>query len=128
MIKALICTGIVSAAASLHAGTRFDSPVLGLELELHRQFLRQHGLEADTPALAKDAYVENYKIQKGENLWSMSQVLYGDGTYWPHVWAQNQSITNPHLIRPGHTLQFLMGSEDDTPAFRFTEEGEEGGV
>src|SRR5262249_21631737 len=52
--------------------------------------------------------------------------LYGDGNFWPRVWAQNQAISNPHLIRPGHTLQFILGSEDDTPSFRISEEGEQG--
>ena len=109
----------------------FDSPDLALEKELHRQFLNR-GLDSsrDTPApvqtLAPDAYVESHKIQAGESLWSLSRLLYGDGNYWPRVWAENKSITNPHLIRPGHELQFLMGSEDDTPAFRISEEGEDG--
>lgn len=124
MLKLLITAGLASAPAA-HA--TFDPPDLSFELELHRQYLRSTGMQADTPHLAKDAYLENYKIQQGETLWSLSHVLYGDGNYWPRVWAQNHGITNPHLIRPGHMLQFLMGSEDDTPAFRFTEEDDENG-
>lgn len=129
MLKTLLCTGLLAATAV--GRPHFDKPDLRLEAELHRQFLRlQSGdpsFEKPSP-LAPDAYVEDYRIQKGETLWSMSEVLYGDGAYWPRVWAQNQNVGNPALVRPGHTLQFLMGSEDDTPAFRFTEEGGEGGV
>jgi hypothetical protein len=118
----VLLAGILPAQAA-----SFDAPNLGYELELHRQYMRSQGQVADGP-MAKDAYVENYDIQRGETLWSLSKILYGDGAYWPRVWAQNNGITNPHLIRPGHQLQFLMGSEDDTPAFRFTESGEETGV
>lgn len=125
MLKPFLCTFAIGASVVATAAARFDPPDLSLELELHRQFLRQHdGAEAAAP-LAKDAYVERYRIQNGETLWSLSQTLYGDGNYWPRVWAQNHGITNPHLIRPGHQLQFLMGSEDDTPAFRFSEDGDE---
>lgn len=124
MLKILCAAGLLAVTA--HAAVKFDPPDLSLELELHRQHMRRQGLEADVPQLAKDAYVENYRIQNGETLWSLSQILYGDGAYWTRVWSQNRGITNPHLIRPGHTLQFLLGSEDDTPAFRFTEEDEEG--
>jgi hypothetical protein len=42
------------------------------------------------------------------------------------VWAQNRGITNPHLVRPGHKLELLLGSEDQAPAFRFSEEGDAG--
>ncbi|NJL24233.1 MAG: LysM peptidoglycan-binding domain-containing protein [Calothrix sp. SM1_5_4] len=123
MLRILICAGLSSAG--IVAAARFDPPDLTYEAELHRQFLRARKMESvlAVPSLAKDAYVENYRIQQGETLWSLSRILYGDGNYWPRVWSQNSMITNPHLIRPGHTLQFLMGSEDDTPAFRITEEG-----
>lgn len=106
---------LVSAPALAVAS--FDPPDLNYEYQLHRQFLKANGQGAvSNPS----GLSENYKIQKGETLSSLSQLLYGDGSYWPRVWAQNR----PHLVRPGHHLQFLMGSEDDTPAFRFSEDAE----
>lgn len=100
----------------------FDPPDLNYEYQLHRQFLKANGQgSVSNPS----GLSENYKIQKGETLWSLSEMLYGDGNYWPRVWSQNRSVTNPHLVRPGHHLQFLMGSEDDTPAFRFSEDAEQ---
>lgn len=117
---------LIILAGSAHAqAARFDPPDLNLEQELHRQYLQ--GGDMEMAPVSKDAYIENYRLQPGETLWSLSQTLYGDGQYWPRVWSQNKSITNPHLIRPGHTLQFLLGSEDETPSFRFTE-GDGGGV
>lgn len=122
--KLLSLTAI--AAVSFGAfGAYFDPPDLRLEQELFRRYQNRTGI-AEVPALAKDGYIESYRIQSGETLWSLSQTLYGDGHYWPRVWAQNRSITNPHLIRPGHTLQFILGSEEDTPSFRVTEADDSG--
>lgn len=120
LLSLTACCAIVNAHA-----VKFDPPDLTLEQELHRQYLRAHGV-AEVPALTPDAYIENYRIQSGETLWSLSQTFYGDGHFWPKVWAQNQSITNPHLIRPGHNLQFMLGSEDETPSFRVSEDDEPG--
>jgi hypothetical protein len=104
----------------------FDPPDLTLEGDLHRQYIMRQQL-GDIPMTAGRG-VESYKIQTGESLWNLSEMLYGDGQFWPRVWAQNKSITNPHLIRPGYTLQFLMGSEDNMPAFRVSEAEEGGGL
>jgi len=122
-----LATGLFSlSVASAAQPAKFDPPDLQKEMEIHRQFV---GIVESGPVkelLAPDAYFESYAIQPRETLWSLSQTLYGDGNYWPRIWAQNHGITNPHLIRSGHTLQFLLGSEDDTPAFRFSENGESG--
>lgn len=118
---------LIGVAFSLTAhAAKFDPPDLSYEMELHRQYLKSRGMVAAPPTLGPDSYVENYRIQSGETLWSLSQTFYGDGHYWPRVWAQNRAITNPHLIRPGHYLQFLLGSEDETPSFRVTESDDAG--
>jgi hypothetical protein len=121
MLKIIICGLLL--AMEVHAA-KFDPPDLNLEFRLHQQFLQSTEPNA---VASEQGWLENYQLQQGENLWGLSQMLYGDGSYWPRVWAQNRSITNPHLIRKGHTLQFLMGSEDQAPAFRFSE-SDEGGV
>lgn len=120
----LVLFASISAYAYASTPTHFDPPDLNFEYQLHRQYLISRG---EQPHSTK-GLIESYQLQSGENLWGLSQMLYGDGNYWPKVWAQNKSITNPHLIRPGYTLHFQMGSEDDTPSFRFSEAEEEGGV
>ncbi len=107
------------------SGPVFDPPDLNLEYQMHRAF--QTGLAPSTLAEDDEGRIESYRLQKGETLWGLSHMLYGDGNFWPKVWAQNRSITNPHLLNPGHSLQILLGSEDEAPAFRFSE-GDDAGV
>ncbi len=140
-MKQLILISVAALAASAaNAGkmtktAKFDPPDLNYEFQLHQQFSRSKnqpasqakGIKAQA-VQAPNGVNENYALQKGETLWTLSEMLYGDGQYWPRVWAQNKAIANPHLVRPGHQLQFVMGSEDATPAFRFSEEGDQGGV
>jgi hypothetical protein len=117
---ALICAGSAWATPG-----KFDLPDLSFEKRLHQNYVMAKTGNNALP----DGVSENYRLQNGETLWSLSEMLYGDGSYWPRVWAQKNSVTKPHLIRPGHRLEFRQGSEDEAPAFRFSEEDdEEGGV
>lgn len=60
---------------------------------------------------------ESYDINRGDTLWDISTRLFGDGKYWPKVWALNNShITNPHLIRPGVQIAFEPGTGTSLPA------------
>lgn len=112
------------AFTSLNAVTaQFDPPDLNAERQLHQQFLKSQ--RTGQPLSAEEARIEDYRLRSGEDLKKLSQILYGDSSYWPKVWAQNPAGVNPHLVRPGHKLQFRMGSEDQPPAFRFSEDVED---
>jgi len=124
ILVALVLSGSASAMVPKRT-VKFDPPDLNLEFQLHRQFMKSKGQLGNTQA---NGINEHYALQKGETLWTLSEMLYGDGNYWPRVWAQNKGIANPHLVRPGHQLQFMLGSEDETPAFRFSENGDEAGL
>lgn len=65
---------------------------------------------------------EVYKIQPGDNLWTISEVFFGDGNYWPKVWSINSKITNPHLIEPGNEIRFQFGTASSQPSFFITED------
>lgn len=108
---------LILVAASANGATNFDPPDLNFEYQLHRQFLRQRAPTGNVPK----GVTEDYRLQKGETLNSLSEMLYGDGQYWPRVW-QSKGRSGSHLVQPGHHLQFLLGSEDETPAFRFSED------
>ena len=60
---------------------------------------------------------ERYGVVKGDTLFDISKRLFGDGKYWPKVWALNNGdITNPHLIRPGKMVAFSPGTGTSLPS------------
>ena len=59
--------------------------------------------------------VNTYIVQKKDNLWDISQVLFGDSQYWPKLWSVNPYIVNPHRIDVGNQLSVIMGSESSGP-------------
>lgn len=67
--------------------------------------------------LVGDRQSQNYEIQAGDNLWTISQVLFGDGHYWPKIWSINSEISNPHRIEIGDVLRFAPGTSMSPPAF-----------
>ena len=49
-----------------------------------------------------------YVVRPGDNLWQISQRLYGDGRYWVYLYGANaDQIGNPNLIHPGQVLRLL---------------------
>jgi len=47
---------------------------------------------------------EEYKVIKGDNLWSIALRTYGDGYRWTEI-AKVNNLKNPNLIHPGNTLK-----------------------
>lgn len=45
-----------------------------------------------------------HTVKKGDTLWDISVKYLKTPWQWPLVWANNQDITNPHLIYPGDTV------------------------
>ncbi len=43
-------------------------------------------------------------VQKGDTLWDISMKYLQTPWNWPIVWANNEDITNPHLIYPGDKI------------------------
>ncbi len=66
--------------------------------------------------IAGEKKSEKYEIARGDTLYGISKRLFGDGKYWPKIWALNNgNITNPHLIRPKNLIAFLPGSGSSLP-------------
>ncbi len=63
-------------------------------------------------AIAADKKTENYVIRKKDTLSELSEVFFGTPNYWPKIWSVNSYIGNPHLIYPGNSIGFFMGSTD----------------
>lgn len=101
-----------------------ESPDYALEARLHQIFVNYNSRrvsEEDWSLLLAGREVEVYEIQRGDTLWGVSTTFFGDGNYWPKIWSVNAEITNPHLIRPGHSIRFILGDMADAPAFAITE-------
>jgi hypothetical protein len=47
-----------------------------------------------------------HTVVKGDTLWDISMKYLKTPWKWPLVWANNQDITNPHLIYPGDIVVF----------------------
>lgn len=61
--------------------------------------------------IAGDRIKEKYKIAKGDTLFGISKQLFGDGKYWPKLWAlNNATIANAHVILPNQELVFEPGT------------------
>lgn len=97
----------------------FDSPDQETESRLHeifRNYNAQPMSDDQWAEIAGDLRGEEYLIQSGDSLWSISKTLFDDGFYWPKVWALNAKIENPHAIEPGHALRFYEGDFDQAPS------------
>jgi hypothetical protein len=110
--------------APAQTATTTDEPDLQLEAHLHDIFVNYYSAktaDGDWQKMVGNHASEKYKIHKGDNLWNISQTLFGDGNYWPKIWSLNSGVTNPHLISPNNQIRFLLGDESAPPAFTVTE-------
>jgi hypothetical protein len=110
------------------SGGTFDDPDLAYEARLYDIFINYNS-EATSPeqwkVIVGNRESEIYPIQKGDNLWEISETLFSDGYFWPKVWSINSSISNPHVIEPGRKIRFVPGDDSQAPAFNVTEGSEE---
>lgn len=71
----------------------------------------------DWDQLVRSANVETkYQVKKGDNLYDISDILFGDAHYWPKVWSLNRGLTNPHEIEVGQIVYFDSGNVTKPPS------------
>lgn len=128
-MKWILLPCLALGLSAVCAAQSFDSPNYEYERRLHEIYSKYNSKavpSADWSKLVEGLDTETYSIQKGDNLWNVSKVLFGDGNYWPKVWSQNSGITNPHLINPGNKITFFVGNADQAPGFSISESGDAG--
>jgi hypothetical protein len=65
---------------------------------------------APAPALGAIGYDSEgrqgriHLVVRGDTLWDISDAYLGTPWVWPSIWKDNQTIHNPHLIRPGDRI------------------------
>jgi LysM repeat protein len=56
-------------------------------------------------------YIE-YKVGKGESLWTIAKKVYGDPTKWTVIYENNRDIlSDPEKLRPGMVLKIPVSGE-----------------
>lgn len=105
-----------------------DDPDLNLENQFHTIYKRFNAEPTSAQmwiAKSTDRAADTYTVQKGDTLWSVSQTLFGDPTFWPKIWSLNrETIENPHFIYPGDKVLFYPGTQSDSPALAVAKEGD----
>ena len=115
-----------------HQNLQPDDPDLQLEKKFNAEYraynINPTSIDAWEAATAKQQMRE-YVVQKGDTLWSISQILFGDPTFWPKIWALNkQGILNPHFILPNSKIYFYMGDVESAPTLSVGEKAKIKGV
>jgi hypothetical protein len=126
-ILKLLFASLLLQFPALVATAQTDEPDLQKEKRLHNLYQKYGSSptsnETWSSALAGKA--QGYQIQSADTLWELSEVLFGDPSFWPKVWSLNaEKIENPHEIFPGQTLKFTMGTLAEPPSLAVAEKGE----
>jgi len=89
------------------------------EEQLSRVPLRPPMSDRSWRKWAGPALEKAYNIRRGDSLWHVSEILFGNPYLWPKVWQLNANLANPHVVFPGHELQFLPGNPNSAPELAF---------
>lgn len=111
---------------------RPDDPDTKLEKKFHSIYriynINPTPLDEWAAATAEQT-VREYVVQHGDNLWTISEILFGDPTFWPKIWSLNKlGILNPHFIKPDSKIYFYMGSEESAPTLSLNGKPTESGA
>lgn len=94
---------------------------------LYKKYAAEPTSEETWQSLMGQMQQKNYSIQKGDTLWEISKLFFGDPSFWPKIWSLNRDIIfNPHDIRPQDQVLFDLGSAERPPSVRVIREGAEG--
>lgn len=101
-----------------------DDPDLRKEEALHKIYKRYNSKptsDATWGEVTANRKSMIYVVQKGDNLFEISETLFGDPSYWPKVWSINSDLVyNPHSIRPNLNIKFYPGDGNLAPSIAFS--------
>lgn len=100
--------GFFFSAALAHAETENEKMVY----QLYSNYYAVPTEESQWSKAVSQSTKGSYELQTGDNLWNISQMLFGDPFYWSKVWAINsENIFNPHEVKKGAKLIFTPGGD-----------------
>lgn len=109
-----------------------DDPDMALEKkfnDIYKRYNSNPTPEDIWQAASAKQTERQYVVQKGDTLWSISKILFGDANFWPKLWSLNkQGILNPHIIRPNTIIYFYAGDSDSSPTLSVGQPGQNGSV
>ena len=108
-----------SKKKSVYPNRSPDDPDIALEKKFNSIY-KIYNINPTSPdvwsAATSKQVIREYIVQRGDTLWSISDILFGDPNFWPKIWSLNkQGILNPHFITPNAKIYFYMGDEVSTP-------------
>ena len=92
--------------------------------DIYKQSYSEEVSDAEWSVFIRNINNRVYEVREGDTLWDLSVVFFGDGLYWSKIWSYNSSLTNPHLIYVGQSVQFYTGSVEEAPGVSVKTEGE----
>jgi hypothetical protein len=130
-IEIFICMILVSFCASAQEPTNEAANDMStstvehsIESRLHKIYVEHYSrrvLDSDWFKIVDAIEEQSYTVKKGDTLWGISKIYFGDGFYWSKLWSVNKDITNPHMIAVNDTLNFKAGSFDSAPSLSVDE-------
>ncbi len=88
------------------------------EKRMHQIYVQSYSQEIDDQLwedYIKTLNTRSYSVVEGDNLWTLSEVFFGDGFFWSKIWSYNEKLTNPHEIKVGQEIRFFTGSIQEAP-------------
>lgn len=129
-IDIFFCVILVNFCQTAHADFDQREDKM-LEERLHKIYSDHYSrpvLDSDWFKIVDAIQEQSYSVKRGDTLWGVSKIYFGDGFYWSKLWSVNESITNPHVINVGDGLKFRSGSFVSAPSLAVDRvDGEEGG-
>lgn len=95
---------------------------------IYKEYEKLHLSGQAWKAQVEQFEAESYLVKKGDTLWGLSKTFFGEGFYWPQLWASNPGFKNPHQIEVGDKIKFSLGSLTAPPAFLISKGVQSGAI
>ncbi len=115
-LSSILATALILSPPLRAFAAEADVPNINLEKRVYRNYSKSNTVSnAQWAKMVGKKKEEVYIAQPGDTLASISKTLFGDSSYWPKLWAQNQNLGNPNVLKPGMGIRLISGTTNDAP-------------